>query len=267
MYEQYKFTKTVFEHKYSNHPLKIKSTFSRHMHNEYEILHILSGNVDYYIDGISVPLNKGDIIFIPSRSFHFADIRGDEPYERMIISFLTVPNDDSLAKTIFSSPKKINKMSAPQIAQVFTRIADYQTVFKGDIFATLLCGALYEILHVAAINKLDDFNTDSATKSDFIRLLSYINEHLTTIKSVDELARANYINITYVYQLFQQELHVSPKKFITIKRLLLARTRIGTGEHPTKIFEECGFDNYCTFFRSYKSYFKNAPYHDLPSRK
>ena len=39
----------------------------------------------------------------------------------------------------------------------------------------------------------------------------------------------------------------------------MARRLIRRGRRPTDVFTECGFNDYATFFRNYKSYFGYAP--------
>ena len=89
--------------------------------------------------------------------------------------------------------------------------------------------------------------------------LTYIREHLTEIESVEEISRALYITKSHLHHLFSRNLQLTPAKYITQKRLMLAQKRIRRGEKPTAVFAECGFEDYATFFRNYKKHFGYSP--------
>ena len=49
----------------------------------------------------------------------------------------------------------------------------------------------------------------------------YTNENLCTITGIEEIAEHLFVSESYLFRLFQKELHQTPKKFIMKKRLLL----------------------------------------------
>ena len=91
------------------------------------------------------------------------------------------------------------------------------------------------------------------------KALSYIRENLKELKSVDELCDALYITKGHLHHLFVQHIKMTPMKYVTSKRLLLARRMIRRGKRPTEVFTDCGFNDYATFFRNYKAYFGYSP--------
>ena len=56
-----------------------------------------------------------------------------------------------------------------------------------------------------------------------------------------------------------QYLHVSPKKFITAKRLAMAQREICAGGKPTEVCFRCGFRDYSAFWRAYTAFFGCKP--------
>ena len=55
------------------------NVFQNHMHNEYEILYFIQGDMDYSIEGVMYHLRPRDLLIIRPRAFHYC-------------SPLTVPN-------------------------------------------------------------------------------------------------------------------------------------------------------------------------------
>jgi AraC-like DNA-binding protein len=89
--------------------------------------------------------------------------------------------------------------------------------------------------------------------------VKYIEENLCTVGGIDEICRELYISKSHLHHLFATELDTSPKKYILDRRLDRARQALATGERATEIYSECGFGDYTTFYRNYRSYFGHAP--------
>ena len=89
--------------------------------------------------------------------------------------------------------------------------------------------------------------------------LSHIRENLFTVQDVKEIADALHTTESYLFRLFRTELGISPKRYITEKRLLAAKSYIRLGRRPTEVFSECGFADYSSFFRAYKKHFGTPP--------
>ena len=89
--------------------------------------------------------------------------------------------------------------------------------------------------------------------------LAYIDENLTRIENVSDVAKAVFASDSYVYQIFRKKLGKSPKRYIRDGRLTLAKYYIEKGESPSSVYLKCGFKDYSSFFRAYKKLFGFAP--------
>ena len=69
----------------------------------------------------------------------------------------------------------------------------------------------------------------------------------------------NFISKAQLWRSFKETTGYSPWNYITLKRLIKAKQLIESGEAPTKIFSECGFSDYTTFYRAYKKHFGHSP--------
>jgi AraC-like DNA-binding protein len=54
-------------------------------------------------------------------------------------------------------------------------------------------------------------------------------------------------------------LGISVHRYITEKRMMHAFSKIKDGALPTKIYTECGYNDYATFYKAYVKIFGKAP--------
>ena len=127
------------------------------------------------------------------------------------------------------------------------------------MFAKILRHLLSELFyHIGLFPR--PLSTNATTLSPLIsNALKYIKENLCTIQKIEEVAEHLFVSESYLFRLFQRELHQSPKKYIQEKRLLMAHKMLSAGEKPTVVCEKCGFGDYATFYRNYHAYFGRAP--------
>jgi AraC-like DNA-binding protein len=91
------------------------------------------------------------------------------------------------------------------------------------------------------------------------RAISYIDENLLTLSGIEEICNELYITKSHLHHLFKKYLKITPKKYITAKRLALAQREIYAGKKATDVCLKCGFSDYSAFFRAYKNHFGRCP--------
>ncbi len=94
------------------------------------------------------------------------------------------------------------------------------------------------------------------------QLLEYVNEHLFEDISVQTVADAFYRSRSQISRVFRQATDSSLWDYVTIKRLMAARAMIQRGEPANKACTACGFSEYSSFYRAYKSHFGHSPKED-----
>ncbi|MBQ7986571.1 MAG: helix-turn-helix transcriptional regulator, partial [Clostridia bacterium] len=102
-------------------------------------------------------------------------------------------------------------------------------------------------------------NTYTKTNPVMYKALEYIDENLLTIESIDEICNKLFITKSHLHHLFIKHLNITPKKYITAKRLALARQEIYAGKKATEVCIKCGFQDDSAFYRAYKKHFGKNP--------
>ncbi len=94
------------------------------------------------------------------------------------------------------------------------------------------------------------------------RLIDYVNEHLLSPLSLDDISNAFFLSQAQINRLFKARTGSTVGQYITVKRLLTARDRLRTGSSAAEACYACGYNDYSAFYRAYTKYFGNPPQSD-----
>ncbi len=115
------------------------------------------------------------------------------------------------------------------------------------------------ILHQMLAYLQDDFlrlNSGGAilTRQDNLvcELINYINLHLGEDLSLKTLGKVTNYNPTYLSRTFKNMTRSTLKLYIDQKRIQTATLLMGKGTPLTEIAMEVGFQNYCTFYNTFR---------------
>lgn len=235
-------------------------SFYRHMHNEYELLYILGGDITYVIEDRKYKLKKHDLIVIRPQAYHFIQIDSSVDYERYDLLFspewLGIDNIDRLPKEL----EVVNCRHRGVIRDLFKKFDYYVSVMKGGDLTDVLTLLIKELIYNLNVTPEETGQTHPEDGHPLVaKALSRINESLFTVESIADIARELYVTESYLYRIFKQELKTTPLKYITEKRLFAAQALIRQGAQPSKIYQECGFGDYTSFYRNYVKLFGVSP--------
>lgn len=233
--------------------------FPAHSHNAYELIFFIQGNVTYLIENRKYELHKYDLVITRPAEHHYIRLNSDADYERYD---LLIAQHHPLAKLLRSVPPElevINCQNSNVIIENFKRIKSYREIFPQEIFLELLNALLTELLYNLQIMDSAPFVSPQSVSPLITRALTYISDHLFTIRNISEISDDLFIAQNYFFRLFKDTLKISPKKYITNKRLLHAQNLIANGEKPTVVYMQCGFSNYVSFYKRYINFFGYPP--------
>lgn len=245
----------VFNHLRISEPRE--SNYSLHFHDRCEIIFFIKGKASYTAEGRSYNLCYGDVIVSRPSVLHAVLPKSDSTYERINV----ILNEKLLPASLWSRLKSGSDIyrcgGNERITELFSKLDSYYLRFEEAEYCRLAFNIIEEILLNLSVSALTE--EESIQNPLLEKALRYIKENLTVLEGVEEVSRALYITKSHLHHLFADYLQLTPKKYITSKRLLLAQKRIRRGEKPTAVYSECGFEDYATFFRNYKKYFGYSP--------
>lgn len=253
---------------------KKSQSFEFHYHDFNKIIIFLSGKVTYLIEGKAYNLKPWDILLVNNHDVHKPIIDSSETYERIIIwansDFIEKHNYEGcdLSKCFkLAKEKSFNLVRLEERFQNNIKyiISSLEASIKSKEFGSKLLSNSLFIQLVIYLNRVHLGNlyleNDETIKYDkqIEKILKYINKNLKEDLSVEFLSEKFYISKYYLMHKFKQETGYTLHNYVLQKRLLLAKDLIKNGDAVTKVYMECGFKDYSSFFRAFKKMFDKSP--------
>jgi AraC-like DNA-binding protein len=247
--------------------------FNYHFHDFNKIILFISGNVSYFIEGKSYQLKPYDIILVKAGEIHKPIIHDVTPYERIIIyisaDFIKAYRRDNYDLTYcFAKAEEYHsnvlRMAEFQKEGLYDTCNRLEQSFNDDGYASKLYQKVLFLefmisLNRVVLNKSIDYIDTNIANVKILNIIKYINEHLRDDISIDSIADIFFLNRSYLMHLFKAETGYTIGKYITEKRLFMAKNLIKNGSSITNACYNSGFKNYATFFRAFKEKFHISP--------
>lgn len=236
-----------------------------HHENMYEILLLLSGDVEYRAEGNVYRLVPQDIVFARPFELHVMYSHSDTKYERLIIyigvDYFKRNNCERFLDIFENRPigvdncitKKINDDALPNCMK---RIEEYADNKEYDVVEY----ALYEFLYLLNVHRESSDNIHTSDER-VRRMIVYINDHLSDELNLDVIANEFYIAKNYMCRLFKKHTGYTINQYITYKRILLAQELYRGGSSLMQASMEAGFNSYANFYKAYVKQEGESPKH------
>lgn len=245
---------------YVHTPIREKKVFSKDMHAEYEMLLFLEGGLSYVVEDRKFPVTPYTLILVPPNTYHFAVPEGEGVYWRYMLAFKARAADAGLLEKLFAQSGCYRLEENHPVVQSFRQLHALRTESLADYDDLLLQNACTQILlGLLARQRMSETEGSGAQRTLDYPLIDYIEENLTAIRSVEEIAAHFFVSASTISHHFKSRMGISIMKYIRHKRLLLAKTLLEKGEKPQKAAEKAGFREYSTFYKAYVQHFGEAP--------
>jgi AraC-like DNA-binding protein len=254
-----------------------RKDFAFHYHDFNKIIILISGNINYSIEGKNYILKPYDIILVNAGEIHRPSVLDNSDYERIIIyvstqflnSYQGKDYDLSYcfrrAKEEHSNVLRIPSIDKSKLYQVCLELEHSfnDQAFAKELYQKILFLEFMIQLNRTAISNRINYLDSANANSKLIQIIEYINEHLVEEITIDSLAEHFYLSRYYLMHFFKEETGYTIGNYITEKRLLLAKSLVQSGCSATEACFQSGFKNYSTFSRAFKKAYhtipKNAP--------
>ncbi len=235
----------------------LKSGHEIHPYNE--ILYYMGGGGRLLTENFEENLINGTLIIIPKNTYHQITLSQQSEYTRFVLNFpdmdLPSVSDDGI-KLLYPVEKNIifaiDRMCEILSKQVF-----------GQCETTLLYGAFLMLLAEISMDTPKNIMPKLRGNSELIsKCIKYIDENFVSDLSIEKIAKEMNVSSSALFQCFKRQLGTSVYKYITEKRMIHAHELISGGRLPTKIYADCGYNDYATFYKAYIKMFGHVPSED-----
>ncbi len=240
-----------------------------HLHENYELYLLIDGQLDYFVEQTCYRLTPGSLILFDNKTIHKCSNSTENPYERVTVHFhpqlarhLGTGKTNLLA--CFDNIEEhgcILQLSAKEM-EVYLDLADriVRTYHDRLLGADVLQHAyLMELL--VFVNRC--FNERKAVQrndtpvnivgSRLRPLLEYIEDHLADDLSLEALSAGLSLSKSTISHIFKEETGSTPSRYITTRRIALAKHLLRSGCSVTEACMQSGFNDYANFIRVFKA--------------
>ena len=243
-----------------------------HFHEFDKIVILISGKVDYTVEGTTYKLEPWDILLVRHHMIHKAAIDLSVPYERIIIyldsAYVERFAPEAGLMDCFAAAEKrrycLMRPDAGGVERLKEALERLEKTQGDELFGaqllrgTMLVQLLVLINRIALSDNSREKNT-SESGGKIAPALSYINENLTRELSIDDMAAMCYMSRYYFMRLFKTQTGCTVHNYRRQKRLVLAARLIREGMSASAAAAECGFSDYSAFHRAFTKTFRVSP--------
>lgn len=245
-----------------------------HHHAFYEVYCFLGGNVEYWVEGSLYQLKKGDLLLINPMELHRPILKDKEDtYERIVLwidkNYLESlsDGDTDLTKCFdVSNPNHKNLLRPEEINRpaIIARLGDLVREAYGKSFGSKIIAHGLFLQFMVEINRMAASQTDNTKQKKensplVSNVLNYISEHFSEELSLEKIAKRFFVSKYHLSHEFTNSVGVGLCRYITIKRLIIARQMLADGKTASEASMLCGFKDYTNFYRAFKAEYGISP--------
>jgi AraC-like DNA-binding protein len=243
-----------------------EKTMNVHIHDCYEIYYSISGGKQFLIDNKSYKIEPGDLFFINQYESHYLAQIDQTEHERIIISihpdYLKSISTENTALDYcfhYREPGFSHRISLDKNQQQrflyyihkITSLSGYASdVLERVAFTELMVFFNKEFYSKQIVNELEDsfsYQYDQQVND----ILEYINQNISCSLTIQQLAEHFFLSKSFICRIFKQSTGTTINKYLTARRISIAKVLLSDGLSVNDVYEQCGFLDYSTFLKSF----------------
>lgn len=221
----------------------------------YAVVYILNGETEYHVDKKKYIVRKDDIIIFPPKAIRSGKTSPEHPWSFINILFRMETNESS--DRYFNKSVLIFKNADDTIRRQFID-ASSSWISKNPLYQIKCNYLATEILYKIILSEMPYHKVPHIKKLEKAR--KTIQDNFRSNVSVEELAAAAGLSVSYFRRLFRKAYGTSPMQYIMDLRIETARDLLLSGEaNVTEAARLSGFDDVYYFSTLFKRKTGNTP--------
>ena len=258
------------------HLYKEEKAMDMHIHDCYELYYSISGGKQFLIDNKFYTIAPGDLFIINQYESHKLTQIDTGIHERIVVN--VHPNFVKALSTADTDLDHCFTNRSPRFQHKVSLNKDQQQRFLYYIDKIISAnGYAHDIVEQAAFMELlvlintisqelckaplpkpnQAVNIQDGTVSSYKYnhqvddILAYINQNIAHPITIEQLAEHFYLSESYICRIFKAATSTTINKYITARRISIAKALLNEGLSVSEAYERSGFSDYSNFFKSF----------------
>lgn len=240
-----------------------EKTMDIHIHDCFEIYYSLSGGRQFLIGDQCYDVAPGDLFVINNYESHYLSWV-ESRHERIVISiapeYLSACSTEATdLKGCFTlrSPKyshrlRLTQEERDQLLYLTHKITSSQgfgaDVIEGSAFLELMVLVNRKYLsQEGSLEKQESYQHNEVVA----KVIDYMNSRITEKLTIGEVASHFYLSEGYLSRLFKSETGTTINKYLTARRISIAKAKLTAGCSVSDACEQSGFNDYTNFVQAF----------------
>lgn len=245
------------------HLYKEEKAMEMHIHDCCELYYSISGGKQFLIDNRFYSIAPGDLFIINQYESHKLTQIDNQLHERIVL-----PVHPDYVKQLSTEKTNLNYCFTNRDSRFQHKVSlnrEQQKRFLYYINKIISArGFAHDIIEQAAfmelmvmINILSNTNAEAVVENEYKYnhqvddILLYINQSISQPLTVEQLAEHFFLSESYICRIFKQATGTTVGKYITARRISIAKAHLSTGASVNEAFEKSGFGDYSNFFKAF----------------
>ncbi len=246
------------------HLYKDEKAMVMHIHDCYEVYFSISGGKQFLIDNQVYDIEPGDLFLINQYDSHYLTQIDKELHERIVIMIdpeymRSISSSETDLDACFSkrSENFSHKISLTQEQQsrflYFINKIVTSNGFGHDLLERATFTELFVMINKIVEDRESKKETEkSATYNEQVdAILSYLNNNIQYPISIGDLSKQFYISESYICRIFKSATGTTINKYMTARRISIAKSLLAEGIGVSEVCERCGFSDYSNFLKAF----------------
>lgn len=252
------------------HLFSEEKTMDIHIHDCYEIYYSISGGKQFLIDNRFYTIQPGNLFFINQYESHHLTQIDKEEHERIVISIhpeyikeisTQVTKLDfcfNYREPGFSHRISLDKDQQQRLMYFIHKITSLsgyaQDVMERSIFTELIV-MLNKVFYAQRNKNLAEDTEDNTLNYQYDQrvndILEYLNQNISNHITIEHVANQFFLSKSYICRLFKLSTGTTINKYLTGRRISIAKSLLSEGMNVNEVYEQCGFRDYSNFLKSF----------------
>lgn len=250
------------------HLYKEEKAMDMHIHDCYELYYSISGGKQFLIDNCFYSIAPGDLFIINQYESHKLTQIDDMVHERIVLSIhpdyakkLSTPETDldycfTNRGGTFQHKISLNKEQQKRFLYYVNKITSAEGFAHDIIEQAAFMELLVMINSLAVSTKQDEAQLPEGLSSykynhQVDDILAYINRNISGDITIDQIAGEFFLSESYICRIFKAATGTTIGKYITARRISIAKALLNEGVSVSEAFERSGFTDYSNFFKAF----------------